>query len=960
VAERQADFVAALNASLLNGSLHSALAYAGISVNDSSLLGAVAVGNSLTCSLALVFDRAADDDAAAQAAAWLSSTGAAAHNSTSDAPTCTNVMASSLAAALANVSGWSTAGVSLTGLQQLSSGWSASFSVASAAQARCSFWDTEALAYSTAGCVSMPSPSPPSHTLSWLNITTPSDVVLPLAWNISGPLIDGGACRQRLMDCSTNATALQKIRLLDTSTPGSEHPPAYIGSDAMLCVEVSPAPAAGSATQAALVAIMAAGLNVSKAAVSLVINASAALCVTTLGGADYVSLLASLSPTLAPPLHAALKAVAPSANFSAAYALALIYPSSSKIYPNPGAPLAVPAVTCPAASACGGPAPVLRIFYGSSCALLDGGNELGCAWNAELQSFVGAGCVSQSDATQCQCRHLTDFASASAPSLPTCSLSDMLSLNPADIVSKLTMLFALVISLFGVMTLGAVFGMVSDGRERQRLIAKLQDDDAGFRETDDGAWLWRFSLDGGKDDGCPAGPAVRICAIIGVPFARIRVAIPDDMATWTSGAALGGNNAALSVSELEGTLHSKSRRLTDFMRSGIDDNESPPAFTPRSMSLLTASSVHAVDDTPVTPFSHAIHAPHAPLDEFLGTALVLACLHAQLLMPLERVKALSAAARRHFAGVHTLAGRDWDFVKDTFTSAFDGNLNQRERWLFTARLIKLVLCQTPDGAFDASSSVAFAVLARQNAEVETILNKTTLSRRLYMHMERWMSSVGLIEDVGVASQPALPGGVRKAAEPAELTALRSSEVTDCPLTFSVLAFHESLPPALADLAPEAQALRVWTTMCCVASMQCWRVSWLWGSGYLYPRVSRTVVDAAREWVERRAAAHPALARALADKSVFKEAKRVSGLWALAWQQRVHATRQADALTSSMWRDHAERIGSKVLYAVSNKHGTFKCFLQSAGVERRWQSFMLVMTMVMSTLLTNIWMFYAKR
>jgi hypothetical protein len=121
-----------------------------------------------------------------------------------------------------------------------------------------------------------------------------------------------------------------------------------------------------------------------------------------------------------------------------------------------------------------------------------------------------------------------------------------------------------------------------------------------------------------------------------------------------------------------------------------------------------------------------------------------------------------------------------------------------------------------------------------------------------------------------------------------------------------------------------------------------------------------VVDAAREWVERRAAAHPALARALADKSVFKEAKRVSGLWALAWQQRVHATRQADALTSSMWRDHAERIGSKVLYAISNKHGMFKCFLQSAGVERRWQSFMLVMTMVMSTLLTNIWMFYAKR
>ena len=50
---------------------------------------------------------------------------------------------------------------------------------------------------------------------------------------------------------------------------------------------------------------------------------------------------------------------------------------------------------------------------------------------------------------QCACRHLTEFTGKSAPSLPAASLSDMIGLNPADLVTKLRMLFLVVMILFG-------------------------------------------------------------------------------------------------------------------------------------------------------------------------------------------------------------------------------------------------------------------------------------------------------------------------------------------------------------------------------------------------------------------------------------------------------------------------------------------------------------------------------
>jgi hypothetical protein len=105
-------------------------------------------------------------------------------------------------------------------------------------------------------------------------------------------------------------------------------------------------------------------------------------------------------------------------------------------------------------------------------------------------------------------------------------------LNPADIVTKLKLLFTVVIVLFGIMNLGAGVGAVMDARERARIMAQLCTERCGFRHGDaDGrVWLWRFGIAAlGTEMGTPSGPGVELSLCFGLPFARLRAAMPDEV-----------------------------------------------------------------------------------------------------------------------------------------------------------------------------------------------------------------------------------------------------------------------------------------------------------------------------------------------------------------------------------------------------------------------------------------------
>lgn len=126
------------------------------------------------------------------------------------------------------------------------------------------------------------------------------------------------------------------------------------------------------------------------------------------------------------------------------------------VFPNPAQPFLYQPIKCDAAIS----TTDLVVFAGSRCALIS--TQQPCYWDNLKQAFQGEGCVA-APAQQCACRHvrahampccrlfnadtyaspaqLTDFAGASKPSIPMCSLSDLTSFSFGDIISKLTLLF---------------------------------------------------------------------------------------------------------------------------------------------------------------------------------------------------------------------------------------------------------------------------------------------------------------------------------------------------------------------------------------------------------------------------------------------------------------------------------------------------------------------------------------
>ena len=105
--------------------------------------------------------------------------------------------------------------------------------------------------------------------------------------------------------------------------------------------------------------------------------------------------------------------------------------NTRSVYPNPAKPFQFPAVRCNASIST---EPIL-VISGSACALIQEDNAYGCYWNNSKHAFEGAGCVASGGPVQCACRHLTEFTGKSAPSLPTASLSDMVGLVRANLVS---------------------------------------------------------------------------------------------------------------------------------------------------------------------------------------------------------------------------------------------------------------------------------------------------------------------------------------------------------------------------------------------------------------------------------------------------------------------------------------------------------------------------------------------
>jgi hypothetical protein len=300
-----------------------------------------------------------------------------------------------------------------------------------------------------------------------------------------------------------------------------------------------------------------------------------------------------------------------------------------------------------------------------------------------------------------------------------CSLSDLTSFSFGDIVTKLKLLFEarlacatcarpappappapglrrlrvtacacaltscraptqVVIILFGIMNGGAALGYVLDSRARSRTVERLKTPEAGFTTApgDPDCWVWRLQLDELQNDlDAPSGTAVVLSEIMGMPFARLRAALPDEMLTTSLAAAL-GRKQAFSLSGMVGVrVQQKIKRLDTHSSSLIqDDLHARSARLVKAAAAVDAEAGAVVDaeaGAVVNAEAGAVAVVAASeaavrMEQMVGTALVIAFLQAACLMHVVELAQHRSAAKRHFDGVLTPNGRAFDVLCTDF------------------------------------------------------------------------------------------------------------------------------------------------------------------------------------------------------------------------------------------------------------------------------------------------------
>lgn len=160
-----------------------------------------------------------------------------------------------------------------------------------------------------------------------------------------------------------------------------------------------------------------------------------------------------------------------------------------------------------------------------------------------------------------------------------------------------------------------------------------------------------------------------------------------------------------------------------------------------------------------------------------------------------------------------------------------GVLNGRTRWLQRARFWKLVMAQSPEGWWDATTTTAFALEARSQQEVKA--TPPTFFDRIrarigevfeaYEEDTRHQDSTEAAVSVMLQSETGqVKKGDSRAAleEEAETPRIAAEDdmPSDDPLACSATSLVASIPQRLAALEAEdasIDASRVWTTLCCI-------------------------------------------------------------------------------------------------------------------------------------------------
>jgi len=258
----------------------------------------------------------------------------------------------------------------------------------------------------------------------------------------------------------------------------------------------------------------------------------------------------------------------------------------------------------------------VRIFSGEFCALWkpasansSANSNSSCAWNVTVQNFVGPGCgagltitaAAPAPVTQCACRHATDFTSAPPLVISAASPKDLVDFSPEDVIKRLKPLFIIVISFFGGMHVLTVVGYYRDKGIKRRTLAAIHEIE--YRPTGSDAikfagqrpCMWLLAQRGLTEPiGFVHGSLVHFANIVGVPPARLRLAIPEEFVPLIVDATTNdGLNTRPMATGLDPVLgeHAASNALRQIVghMAGFDNEQADTQIKRRAKALAAAA-----------------------------------------------------------------------------------------------------------------------------------------------------------------------------------------------------------------------------------------------------------------------------------------------------------------------------------------------------------------------------------
>lgn len=345
--------------------------------------------------------------------------------------------------------------------------------------------------------------------------------------------------------------------------------------------------------------------------------------------------------------------------------------------------------------------------------------------NATVQAFSGYGC-SVTPRQSCACLRVADGAAQRDFKYGVTAPRPLYSIPSRGILSTFRFFLYVVTVIFGCMHVCAALSLLLDRRDRAAALERLQDPDRmGFRQQGgDGGWLeagrdrgvWTWALAQHplvREADAVRGPLVAFSGELGLPLARLRAFIPEDMLpgsialvtgrrggfspSWLqrnrdSGASslaavvrrLYGGSGAAGGGGCCGCLRGRTRVSADPSQHGGKLNDSAE-FNTKRIKLNTAqgaqlkqfsTNLMAAEDPSAAPSTLINNLMGGPLDgtapasnhrhELVSTALAFSLIAVRRLLPADELVFELDKASIYFKNVDDGFGRDFDTLHYLF------------------------------------------------------------------------------------------------------------------------------------------------------------------------------------------------------------------------------------------------------------------------------------------------------